>query len=333
MSTRRVLIVSPSFHNYHSAFSQALESLGFEVVTHLYDEANSLPEKIRNRLAFSNQATVKTLVHNAVSESAINRFRIEKPDLVLVIKGDWLNQDWWAEVKSSAKPYVLWLYDELANMNVDLDFLRSLESVASYSRPDYEYLASEGVQVGFVPAGFDTFTKYQPNQLAAGKVSFIGARYSQREQLLRSLNYLGVSVKAFGREWSRNPWDVLRTRKFGTLPFESARDLSRSDSYGMMQGSLATINNHGSHKGLNFRTFEACGVGGVQFVDLVSVEEFYEPGSELLVYSSAEQIADELEKINRTPTIAKRIGEAAQKRTLAEHTVTHRMKDLAALWR
>ena len=52
------------------------------------------------------------------------------------------------------------------------------------------------------------------------------------------------------------------------------------------------------------------------------IEEFFEPGEEILVAHSGDEVAAHVSDI--TPARARRIGQAAYRRVLAEHTYAHR---------
>jgi spore maturation protein CgeB len=71
------------------------------------------------------------------------------------------------------------------------------------------------------------------------------------------------------------------------------------------------------------RVFEAAGAGACLITDeWVGIEMFLEPGREVLVARDGAQVAEHLREL--TPERARRIGEAACRRVLAEHTYAHR---------
>ena len=71
------------------------------------------------------------------------------------------------------------------------------------------------------------------------------------------------------------------------------------------------------------RVFEAAGAGACLITDeWVGIEMFLEPGREVLVARDGAQVAEHLREL--TPGRARRIGEAALRRVLAEHTYAHR---------
>ena len=73
------------------------------------------------------------------------------------------------------------------------------------------------------------------------------------------------------------------------------------------------------------RVFEAAGAGACVITDaFVGVETFFEPGSEILVAASGDEVARQVASLSVSE--ARKLGEAALKRVLAEHTYDHRAK-------
>jgi spore maturation protein CgeB len=71
------------------------------------------------------------------------------------------------------------------------------------------------------------------------------------------------------------------------------------------------------------RVFEAAGAGACLLTDAwEGIEQFLEPEREVLVASSGEEVAEKLRELD--PERARRIGKAALRRVLSEHTYAHR---------
>jgi spore maturation protein CgeB len=71
------------------------------------------------------------------------------------------------------------------------------------------------------------------------------------------------------------------------------------------------------------RVFEAAGAGACLITDeWVGIEMFLEPDREVLVARDGDEVAARLREL--TPEQARRIGEAARRRVLSEHTYAHR---------
>ena len=73
-------------------------------------------------------------------------------------------------------------------------------------------------------------------------------------------------------------------------------------------------------------------MGALQVIDRPDVDRYYIPGEEVLVYESIDELIEICTRIFRDPKWARKIREAGQKRTLAEHTFDQRVKILEQLW-
>ncbi|MGB4136601.1 MAG: glycosyltransferase [Microbacterium sp.] len=324
----RVLLVSPVFHRYWQALQAALTALGHEVVAHCYDSGDRLGNAIAHRYPASGTAA---RVRSRATDAATAVLTEVRPDAVLVVKGDALGTSWWDALARSGARSTVWLYDELARMTYDAAALAVPAQVLSYSPDDVRALQARGITADLLPDGFDSLTPFTARPSAS--VTFIGARYPERERLLRMLAASGEPVEAYGREWSRNPWDVLRTRRWTASGVIAHRDVDRAAYYGIMAGSIATFNIHGDgHDGLSMRTFEAPGVGALQLIDRPSVAEYYEVGAETLLFESDDELRDHVRRARREPEWARGIREAGRRRTLAEHTLVHRMRKVQSAW-
>jgi len=77
------------------------------------------------------------------------------------------------------------------------------------------------------------------------------------------------------------------------------------------------------------RVFEAVGAGACLITDAWrGIEQFFEPGSEILVARDGEEVAAHVLALR--PADARAIGACARKRALAEHTYAHRAADVEA---
>jgi spore maturation protein CgeB len=78
------------------------------------------------------------------------------------------------------------------------------------------------------------------------------------------------------------------------------------------------------------RVFEAAGAGACLLTDaFVGLEDFLEPGREVLPAISGEEVAAAIESL--TPERARRLGTAARNRVLAQHTYAHRAARVDAI--
>lgn len=323
----KILLVSPVFHGYWRAIEAALAELGHDVSTHCYD-AGGTGNALAHRMPGS---WLARRIGMQATDAAIEALAETRPDAVLVVKGDALGADWWEALHRAPVRTAIWLYDELARMSYDDAILGGVDHVFSYSPHDVKTLGERGISAAVLPDGFDSLTPF--TAVSDASVSFIGARYPERERLLRLLAGAGEPVVAYGREWSRQPWDIVRTRRWRGAGVPAHGDVDRAAYFGIMAGSLATLNVHGDgHDGFSMRTFEAPGVGALQLVDRADVAQHYEVGVETLVFTNDDELLEHVSRARREPSWAQRIRDAGRRRTLAEHTLVHRMREVVAAW-
>lgn len=333
----RLLIVTPSFHDYASAIAAAFSTQGFATRLCLYDRFATPAQKAWNKVRFElpEKFGKDTTAARAAQASAraIEAVRDSRPDVVLVIKGDVLHEAFWDALDDGGIPNVLWLYDELRRTRWDTDRLHRPGAVASYSSDDVSTLQAAGLDAMHVPLGFDHLLDIPaPTAGHHAEVTFIGARYPNRQALLEALAAAGTPVRAFGRDWSHALPDRVRTWGAERPDLPAGRDLARAAAYATMRDSLATLNVHGDQDGFTMRTFEAAGVGAVQLVDRTDVSQYYEPGSEVITFTGPDELVEQVQRLKSDYAAAASIRDAARSRTLAEHTLAHRTAQLAQGW-
>jgi len=77
---------------------------------------------------------------------------------------------------------------------------------------------------------------------------------------------------------------------------------------------------------LNCRAFEIAGAGGLQFIEhRQAVEECFEPGRELIVFKTYEELLDNINRARKWPAEMAHVREAGARRALAQHTYRHRL--------
>lgn len=328
----RLLLVSPRFHEYWRSIGLAIAARGYEVRALRYDEPTSLPGRLRNSLLHRvDEGAALDRLSSELTDSLIRVVREWRPDIVLTIKGDLLADHWWDAIDASGARHVTWLYDEVRTMRHSWSRLERMPAIVTYSPNDAAEFARRGLNHRFSPVAFDHRMRVTP--VNVDEVTFVGARYPNREALLRTIHDAGVPVRGIGRDWSRRPADVLMSKQWRSAGIPWTPNVPRSEAFGYMAGAPATLNIHGDQAGcFTMRTFEAPGVGALQLIDRPEVEQFYEPGREVLVYTSAQEAAELAQRVIADPSWARGIRAAGQRRTLAAHTFDHRVPVMEELW-
>jgi spore maturation protein CgeB len=168
-----------------------------------------------------------------------------------------------------------------------------------------------------------------PEQRFAGKLGFLGNRLPDREQRVDAF-FLDVaratpelSFVLGGSGWHDKPMPPnvrylghLYTREHNAFnsTLDAVLNVNR-DSMARAGYSPAT------------RVFEAAGAGACVISDAwEGIEHFLEPGRELLVARSADEVAGHLRAL--TPERRMAIGEAARRRVLRDHTYDRRASEV-----
>lgn len=335
----RILVVCPAFHGYGHAIAHALRRIGHDTMLCNYDENSAAWTRLRHKLVFelpdrisSSGAGYRAMAAEQ-TRRAIRAVESSQPDAVLIVRGDVLGPPFWDLLAREHVPHVTWFYDEVRRMDFGepiADAISRRGIITTYSALDAATLVSHGYSAHHLPLAYDADA--EPRTRPSRDIVFIGARYGKREEYLEALQAGGIGTHAYGRTWSRHPIDRLRTWSWSRPPIPAGRDLPRVEAYGVMAGALGTLNVHGDQDGFTMRTFEASGVGGLQLIDRDDVAELYEPGKEVLVFHSPDELVDLARRAAVDTPWAQRIREAGRRRTLAEHTFDHRVRELEALW-
>ena len=336
MTAEHILLVTPAFHGYYRSIADGFRQLDYTVTSYCYDLYSSATSKLRNKMMLELPQRVGISTHDARSrwdtQRAVQALRSARPDRVLVIKGDSLGEDFWSELDSMGVPVTLWLYDDLERHRYSFDFLSRLQPVLTYASSEAERLKDAGIDARYVPNAFDPQLAQLPTRWRHELV-FVGAKYPNRTDILERLVRDGFPVRAYGRQWSRHPYDRLRTWELRRPKIPGERDIPLAEAYRIQGGGAGAINIHGLQAGLSMRTFEIPGMGGVQFIDRPDVAEFYDPGTEVLVYDSYDELRELAQRALTDVDWTRSIRQRARERSLAHHTFRHRAELVAGMWR
>jgi spore maturation protein CgeB len=148
-----------------------------------------------------------------------------------------------------------------------------------------------------------------------------GNYYGYRQFLVGRLADAGIPLALYGTKPPR--WSTGAVRAH----FRN-RYIVREEKSRIFHAGLACLNSTHLSEGqsLNCRAFEICATGSLQLIEPKrALSDCFEPGREVLTYSSVDEIVAHLERARTEPEWARGIREAGLRRTLAEHTYRHRL--------
>jgi spore maturation protein CgeB len=144
--------------------------------------------------------------------------------------------------------------------------------------------------------------------------------------LARAARRVPIEFWGYGaRGWA--PWSPLRRRYRG--------EAWGLEMYRVLRAARISLNRHIAVAGPyanNMRLYEATGVGSLLLTDeRRNLAELFEPGSEVVTYSNAADLADRVRHYLEHEDERRSIAEAGQQRTLRDHGYDTRMRDLARI--
>jgi spore maturation protein CgeB len=143
-------------------------------------------------------------------------------------------------------------------------------------------------------------------------VVFVGAAHGDRKDKIRQLEKKGVAVQTFGYGW-----------KSGPVPGELIPRI--------INNARIALNFSNSRRGeqLKARTFEVPGAGGFLMTEAVDgVNKYFQPGREIEVVLSIQEMADKIQYYLQHPDARDFIAKKGFERTENEHLYLHRFEKI-----
>ncbi len=251
------------------------------------------------------------------------------PDLVLVIgtpptEADTLHQ----MRRGSQLTWANWFPDHLREHERLAEDAESYNHLFAVGTDIATHLESRlGRPVTLLPLACDP-SVYRPDpergQQYRANVVFAGRATRRRELLLAQLVEFGLAL--WGPGWRQTALrDYCRGETVATEEFVRA-----------YAGASVAVNIHhsaeetgGGEASCNQRLFEIAAIGVPQVVDARGdLHLWFEPGEELDVFRSVEELKSQVEAILHHPPLAEVLGANARRRVLREHTYMHRLQAL-----
>jgi spore maturation protein CgeB len=188
-------------------------------------------------------------------------------------------------------------------------------------------VASEYLRIGFDPRVLDRLAADGARRGRHDAV-FVGAlnrtQHRRGNALLEQAAHR-VPIDFWGyRSGSWPPGSAIRRRYHG--------EAWGIDMFRILFESRIALNRHigvAERYANNMRLYEATGVGTLLLTDAKdNLAELFEPGREVAVYASEDELVAQVEHYLAYEEERAAIAAAGQRRALAEHTYTHRMREL-----
>jgi spore maturation protein CgeB len=156
-------------------------------------------------------------------------------------------------------------------------------------------------------------------------VVFVGNMYSARARLIGQLLDRGIEVRIYGPPITR--W--LRDRRLDR--HHTGRYVAGEEKAAVFRGAQAVVNalHPAEMQSVNCRLFEATGCGGTVLCERrEALPALFDEDREVLAFSSFDELLDRITWCVDDRAAARAVGDAASRRSHAEHTYRHRLAAL-----
>jgi spore maturation protein CgeB len=284
-------------------------------------------------------------------ETGVRRALVQASAADIIVKTsgvgvfDTLLEEAVVEMRASYAQVIFWDVDAPATLdriaaNPDDPFralVRRYDMVLTYGGGDpvvRAYTAAGARQCVPIYNALDPSTHYPvtPDERFAADLAFLGNRLPDREARVEEF-FLKAAAQASavrfllgGNGWADRPRPA-NVRYVGHV-YTCDHNAFNCTARAVLNISRDSMARYGFSPAT--RVFEAAGAGACLITDVwTGIEQFLEPGTEILVARDGEEVAAHV--CNLDLARARRIGAAARRRMLAEHTYDHRAEGLDAL--
>jgi spore maturation protein CgeB len=289
----------------YEAFIPALRRLGHEV-RHFETWDSSL------------YPTYSRLNHALLAE--IEEFH---PEIVLTVQRDC---EIWTETLEAIQhrgdaALVTWTTDDSFKFHKVSKYIGryydAISTTYDYRVPDYKSAGIDGVYLTQWAANAHWLNPPLPAQVCQYSVSFIGASYGARAELIKKLETKGIHVECFGFGW---PNGSVSTEQIPIIMRNSVISLNFSAGFSSDEGNARQI---------KARTFEVPGAGGFLLTDgAPGMDEVYRLGQEIEVYNGFDELEQKIKYYLQRPDERDRIAHGGYLRTRNCHTYERRLEGI-----
>jgi spore maturation protein CgeB len=331
--------------NYFKKFIATSDAFVYELNLTGKCEANEVVfnhKKLQNLWIKTHEPSLSS---NEISEIDILKYQIAfyNPDVIFV-NTNLVSYEQLEKILKKKTYLMAWdgFIKPLLEFNAKYDLvLTCLDSIA-------EKFQKNGTKSEVLDFAFDRRVLDYVSLEKTEKLNFVGNFtyvHIERQAFLKALGKadLDLSLYIGNYDMGNNPFsrtmarEVLQNKRISTLPdvYKFQRQNKGAvyglDMYQVIGQSFSTLNFHGDEvdKACNMRLFEATGLGTCLITDdKPGLEKFFKVDEEVVVFKNEKDLVDKVRYLQENESVAKRIGEAGQKRVIAQHLWSNRVLEL-----
>lgn len=258
----------------------------------------------------------------AVAEGLGSTLKRFQPDLVVFVLGAWLTAEPYQIVAEVCPRAVraAWVGDlftpQQATFANDMDWIFCTDSHFMKLVRDYGFT----VPTRYLPLAMDPHRFFPMDVPRTHRMVYVAKNSPGRAAFVSQIDR---PLALYGERWRRlkNSHHEIHPQH---VPLERLPGI-----YASACAVLNIKNELNVMHGINQRSFEPYGCKTpVLNDDLADIGLCMEPGREILVYRSVEELHELYDRLMNDPPFARAIGEAGYQRVMAEHTYAHRARSM-----
>lgn len=244
-------------------------------------------------------------------------------DVVISVLGA-LRPETVARVRDSGTKVALWFPDHLANMGNQMMLTAGYDRLYFTDPYFVRWMETlEGLPAAYLPEACNP-RWHRPSVEPASQPGFVsvGNMYPSRVLLFDRLVADSVPLRLYGSGFPR--WLPERP----LMKHHTGREVVREEKARTFRRASGVLNNlHPAEGGVNCRLFEAAGSGAAVLCETREpLRDLFTAGSEVLTFTTYDDLLALCTKLTEDPDLTWRIGDAAAARAHAEHTYQHRLR-------
>lgn len=292
---KKVLLLSPKFNNITDFFIKAIQDNNCQVFS-LEFSPYGMDTALLKMLHYADEVAVEKK-RKKFNSKALEKFHEVVPDVVIVIRGDYMQKEILQAMKSAK--LILWMYDSIRRYPKMIENIELYDNVYTFDIEDNQALQMKHNNSSFLPLAYDEKT-YFPKKLKKDvDISFVGALYPDRIELLEKViaDFPDLNIKVYGiYQFKRYIFSYIKFLMSGKKRWFKNKKLSHKKCNDLYNRSKICINILPEQyiEEWNARFFELNGSNSFQLVTKSKMTEKYYKDS-VVTYSNYQDLKDKIQ--------------------------------------
>ena len=271
-----------------------------------------------------------------VNQALISEALSVKPDLLLVFKGESINEGVIKQISNAGITTACWTMDDPFGEHARFNKIRNRNEYDYFFCFDKYYipkLKEDGQPNShYLPCAVDPEIHYEQmnwfDRKEKYEVSFVGSHCNKREKFFRELQNYDLSI--WGYRWKKVK-GALNKRVYPNV-FKADKSLTDTNmTCAIFNQSKINMNHHSiqSRQGYNLRTFEIPATKSFQLVEYFEgIEDLFKVGHEIACYKNIEEAKEMIRYYLEHAGLRESIANKGYQRVVKDHTFDNRIKTI-----